>query len=114
MASPRAILHGFYMSSCTWRVRAALHWKGIPFEEKPVDIVTKKDQLTNKFKQLNPAQKVPALVIERLAADPFKQLNPTQTVPALVIGKIAAIPGPMCELLFIGREFHLKRGRSTS
>ncbi|KAJ2946537.1 hypothetical protein O0L34_g12592 [Tuta absoluta] len=87
MASPRAILHGFYMSSCTWRVRAALHWKGIPFEERPVDIVTKKDQLTDQFRQLNPAQKVPALIIdgetlvESMAI--LQYLEETRPVPTL-------------------------------
>lgn len=61
----RAILYGFWASSCTWRVRAALHFKGIAFEEKSVDIVTKQKQLTDEYRYINPSQKVPALVMSK-------------------------------------------------
>ncbi|XP_032515370.2 probable maleylacetoacetate isomerase 1 [Danaus plexippus] len=63
MAETRAILYGFWASSCTWRVRAALHFKGIAFEEKSVDIVTEQKQLTDEYRYINPSQKVPALVM---------------------------------------------------
>ncbi|XP_059047477.1 probable maleylacetoacetate isomerase 1 [Achroia grisella] len=60
----RAILYGYWLSSCSWRVRAALNLKNIIFEEQNVDIVKDQSQLTNEYKTINPAQKVPALVID--------------------------------------------------
>ncbi|VVC89577.1 unnamed protein product [Leptidea sinapis] len=35
----KAILYGFWLSSCSWRVRAALHLKRVPYVERNVDIV---------------------------------------------------------------------------
>ncbi|CAH0600660.1 unnamed protein product [Chrysodeixis includens] len=64
MAKSGAILYGFWQSSCTWRVRAALRLKNIPFEERVVDIVKTKQQSTDQFRAINPAQKVPALLID--------------------------------------------------
>ncbi|KAG7304055.1 hypothetical protein JYU34_010981 [Plutella xylostella] len=63
MASP-AVLHGFFASSCTWRVRAALVLKSIPFEERHVDIVNQKTHLSDQYQAVHPAQKVPALEID--------------------------------------------------
>ncbi|XP_035430575.2 probable maleylacetoacetate isomerase 1 [Spodoptera frugiperda] len=66
MAENRAILYAFWLSSCSWRVRAALHLKGIPFEERSIDIVKTNQQQTEQFRAINPAQKVPALVIDNV------------------------------------------------
>ncbi|XP_046974260.1 probable maleylacetoacetate isomerase 1 [Vanessa cardui] len=60
----RAILYGFWLSSCSWRVRAALHLKDISYVERSVDIVNKRSQLTDEFRVINPSQKVPALIID--------------------------------------------------
>ncbi|XP_026725844.1 probable maleylacetoacetate isomerase 1 isoform X2 [Trichoplusia ni] len=64
MAKNGAILYGFWQSSCSWRVRAALRFKNIPYEERGVDIVKTKQQGTEQYRAINPAQKVPALVID--------------------------------------------------
>ncbi|CAK1548359.1 unnamed protein product [Leptosia nina] len=61
---PQTILYGFWLSSCTWRVRAALHLKKIPYEERSVDILHEKAQLTDQYRAINPSQKVPALCID--------------------------------------------------
>ncbi|PZC72103.1 hypothetical protein B5X24_HaOG200237 [Helicoverpa armigera] len=66
MASNRAIMYGYYLSSCSWRVRAALQYKRIPFEERSVDIVKARQQSTEEYRAINPAQKVPALVIDNV------------------------------------------------
>ncbi|XP_052737166.1 probable maleylacetoacetate isomerase 1 [Bicyclus anynana] len=60
----RAILYGFWLSSCSWRVRATLAYKQIPFEEKSIDIVKQRTQMTDEYRKLNPSQKVPALIID--------------------------------------------------
>ncbi|XP_047538292.1 probable maleylacetoacetate isomerase 1 [Vanessa atalanta] len=60
----RAILYGFWLSSCSWRVRAALHLKDISYVERSVDIVNKRSQLTDEYRVINPSQKVPALIID--------------------------------------------------
>nr|ABQ02262.1 glutathione S-transferae zeta 2 [Bombyx mori] len=64
MVENRVILHAYWLSSCSWRVRAMLHAKSIPFEERPVDIVKTGKQLTEEYRAINPAQKVPALEID--------------------------------------------------
>nr|UEN71125.1 glutathione S transferase-Z2 [Glyphodes pyloalis] len=64
MMTEKAILYGYRFSSCSWRVRAALLAKRIPFEEQTVDIVRARSQLTEEYRAINPAQKVPALVID--------------------------------------------------
>ncbi|XP_022115816.2 probable maleylacetoacetate isomerase 1 [Pieris rapae] len=58
------ILYGYWLSSCTWRVRAAMHLKKMTFEERSIDIVREKAQLTEQFRKINPSQKVPALFVD--------------------------------------------------
>ncbi|KAG6462110.1 probable maleylacetoacetate isomerase 1 isoform X1 [Manduca sexta] len=63
-AESRMILYAYWLSSCSWRVRAALFAKQLIFEERSVDIVKQRDQLSDQFRAINPSQKVPALVID--------------------------------------------------
>uniref|UniRef100_A0A667XY37 Maleylacetoacetate isomerase n=2 Tax=Myripristis murdjan TaxID=586833 RepID=A0A667XY37_9TELE len=59
------VLHGYFRSSCSWRVRIAFALKGIEYDQVPVNLI--KDggqQLTDKFKTLNPMQQVPAVEID--------------------------------------------------
>ncbi|CAL8290914.1 maleylacetoacetate isomerase isoform X1 [Gadus morhua] len=61
----KPILHGYFRSSCSWRVRIAFALKGIEYEQIPVNLV--KDggqQLTDQYKALNPMQQVPAVEID--------------------------------------------------
>ncbi|XP_014369477.2 probable maleylacetoacetate isomerase 1 isoform X1 [Papilio machaon] len=64
MVAERAVLYAYWLSSCSWRVRAALHLKRIPYDEKTVDIVREQSHLTDQYRAINPSQKVPALVID--------------------------------------------------
>ena len=54
------ILHSFWLSLATYRVRIALSLKGIPFEERAHDLGTGA-QHSPDFRKLNPAGAVPAL-----------------------------------------------------
>uniref|UniRef100_A0A4W5K6W2 Maleylacetoacetate isomerase n=1 Tax=Hucho hucho TaxID=62062 RepID=A0A4W5K6W2_9TELE len=61
----KPILHGYFRSSCSWRVRIAFALKGIEFDHLPVNLI--KDggqQLTDQYKALNPMQQVPAVQID--------------------------------------------------
>ncbi|KAJ7988627.1 hypothetical protein DPEC_G00311170 [Dallia pectoralis] len=61
----KPILHGYFRSSCSWRVRIAFALKGIEFDQVPVNLI--KDgghQFTDHYKQLNPMQQVPAVHID--------------------------------------------------
>ncbi|KAJ8390818.1 hypothetical protein AAFF_G00099500 [Aldrovandia affinis] len=61
----KPVLHGYFRSSCSWRVRIALALKGIEYDQVPVNLI--KDggqQVTDQYKTLNPMQQVPALVID--------------------------------------------------
>ena len=54
------ILHSYWLSLATYRVRIALHLKGIVFEERAHDL-GKGEQNVPTFRQINPAGAVPAL-----------------------------------------------------
>ena len=57
------VLYGYFRSSAAYRVRAALAWKGIAFETKPVQLV-KGEQSAPDYLALNPQGLVPALAID--------------------------------------------------
>ncbi len=54
------ILHSFWLSLATYRVRIALNLKGVAFEERAHDL-SKGEQNLPDFRKLNPAGAVPAL-----------------------------------------------------
>lgn len=54
------ILHSFYLSLATYRVRIALNLKGVAFEERAHDLI-KGEQDLPEFRKVNPAGAVPAL-----------------------------------------------------
>jgi maleylacetoacetate isomerase len=59
-------LWGFYVSSCTWRVRLALGLKGIPFAYKALNI-SKGEHKSEEFKKLSPLTYVPAVEVDGVA-----------------------------------------------
>lgn len=57
------ILYSYWRSSCSWRVRIALHLKEIDFDVKPVHLVQDGGhQHTDWYRQLNPLSQVPTLI----------------------------------------------------
>ncbi|GAV06343.1 hypothetical protein RvY_16352 [Ramazzottius varieornatus] len=56
-------LYTYFRSSCSWRVRIALEWKGIPYESIFVHLL-KNEQNDEEYGQVNPMHQVPALVID--------------------------------------------------
>jgi maleylacetoacetate isomerase len=54
------ILHGYWRSLATFRVRAALNLKGVPYTEKIVDL-SKGEHLSADFAQINPQHVLPLL-----------------------------------------------------
>jgi len=58
-------LHGYWRSSCSWRVRIGLNWKQQPYSYIPVHLL--KDggqQKSEAYSSLNPMQSVPLLEVE--------------------------------------------------
>lgn len=53
-------LYGFWRSTATWRVRIALHYKGLEFEYVPVDLRSG-EQHRPEFREKNPIGHVPVL-----------------------------------------------------
>jgi maleylacetoacetate isomerase len=81
-------LYGFWRSLATYRVRAALAYKGIACEQVSINLLHGK-QHTDEYKAVNPQSVVPALVIDN--APPLFQsmaileyLEETQPQPALL------------------------------
>ncbi|KAM3594228.1 uncharacterized protein V6R79_004454 [Siganus canaliculatus] len=67
-AQNKPILHGYFRSSCSWRVRTALALKGIEYDQIPVNLI--KDggqQLSEEYKTVNPMQQVPTLEIDGIS-----------------------------------------------
>jgi len=55
-------LYNYFRSSASFRVRIALNWKGLPFDYAPVHLLRDGgQQLTPKFRAMNPDALVPAL-----------------------------------------------------
>lgn len=57
------ILHDYWRSTASWRVRIALHLAGLPFRSIPVDLTTGA-QATPAHRALNPQGLVPVLTID--------------------------------------------------
>jgi maleylpyruvate isomerase len=67
------ILYDYWRSSSGWRVRTALHFKGIPFERRVVNLSPNAgEQHTPAFRALNPSGQVPVLIPEE-GARPIAQ-----------------------------------------
>ena len=57
------ILHGYWRSSCSWRVRIALNWKGLTYETVPVHLVDDGGwQHRPQHRAVNPMGQVPVLL----------------------------------------------------
>ena len=57
------ILYDYWRSSSAWRVRIALHWKGIAFERRVVNLIKDGgEQHSDEFRALNPLRQVPVLI----------------------------------------------------
>jgi len=55
-------LYSYFRSSASYRVRAALHWKGLEFEYLPVHLIKDGGQQNRpEFRKINPMGHVPAL-----------------------------------------------------
>ena len=51
------VLYSYWRSSCSWRVRMALEWKGIAYEVKPVHLLSGGgEHFQEHFTNLNPNQ----------------------------------------------------------
>jgi maleylacetoacetate isomerase len=57
-------LHTYFRSSAAYRVRIALHLKGLSYETVPVHL-RKKEQLSAQYRHINPSGLVPTLQDER-------------------------------------------------
>jgi len=62
MSDQKPLLYSYFRSSCAWRVRIALNYKGIEYETKPVHLL-KNEQVEPDYLKINPMGQVPALVI---------------------------------------------------
>lgn len=57
-------LYGYWRSSASWRVRIALHYKGLPYEYVPVHLLEGGGQQhSESYRALNPMRQVPTLEV---------------------------------------------------
>lgn len=59
----KVVLHGYWRSSCSWRVRLVLNLKGISYQKNFVHLLK---EFPEDVKQLNPAGMIPVLEIDGL------------------------------------------------
>lgn len=88
-------LHGYWRSSAAWRVRIALHLKGLAWEPVPVHLVRDGgEQRMPAFRRLNPQGLVPALEIDGLVLTQslaiIEYLDETRPTPPLLPAEPAA------------------------
>lgn len=67
-------LYNYFRSSASYRVRIALALKGLDYEYVPVHLV-KNEQLAPGYRELAPAQLVPALVLDATGSAPAATLT---------------------------------------
>ena len=60
---PQAILHDYYRSSASYRVRIALNIKGVEYERRPVNLLESQQQ-SDEYRALNPQGFVPMLEMD--------------------------------------------------
>lgn len=59
------VLHGYFRSSATYRVRVALNYKGLRYQSQPVHLLKDGgEQLKADYRRLNPMAEVPTLVVD--------------------------------------------------
>ncbi|KAM4014573.1 maleylacetoacetate isomerase isoform 2-T2 [Anomaloglossus baeobatrachus] len=64
-AVEKPLLYSYFRSSCSWRVRIALAFKGLEYDLHPVNLIQDGgQQRTDEYKRVNPMQQVPALRID--------------------------------------------------
>ena len=95
MSAPPAVLHTYWRSSCSYRVRIVLAAKGIPYASAPVHLVRDGGQQHGApYAALNPSHKVPTLQIDGLtlvqSAAIAEYLEETRPEPALLPRDAAA------------------------
>ncbi|KAI5616719.1 maleylacetoacetate isomerase isoform 2 [Silurus asotus] len=85
----KPVLHGYFRSSCSWRVRIAFALKGIEYDQVPVNLV--KDggqQLTDQYRAVNPMQQVPAVTIDGITLSQslaiIQYIDETRPLPRLL------------------------------
>ena len=61
-APPHFTLYTYWRSSCSWRVRIALHYKQLTYTPQCINI-TKAEHKTEEYGRINPSHSVPALVV---------------------------------------------------
>ena len=57
-------LYSYWRSSCSWRVRTALLYKGLQYEYRHVSLIGDKGTTKPDFVKVNPYRQIPALVID--------------------------------------------------
>ena len=63
--TPDLVLHGYFRSSATYRVRVALNYKGLQYRVQPVHLLKDGgEQLKAAHRTLNPMGEVPVLIVD--------------------------------------------------
>jgi maleylpyruvate isomerase len=63
VTAPRLTLHGYWRSSSSWRVRIGLHFKGLAFEYRAVNLLAG-EQRSEAHRALSPLGQVPVLTVQ--------------------------------------------------
>jgi maleylpyruvate isomerase len=83
------ILYDYWRSSSAWRVRIALHWKGIAFQRRPVNLRVG-EQDAPAFRALNPLGQVPVLIVDEAGAS--RVISQSQAIIAYLEERVPAPP----------------------
>jgi maleylacetoacetate isomerase len=75
-------LYTYFRSSCSARLRIALHYKGIAFNSIPVNLL-KGEQTSDAHRAVNPGLKVPVLVVHDHTHQQEERYTITQSLAAL-------------------------------
>ena len=76
---PHFLLYTYWRSSCSWRVRTALHYKNLTYTPEFINLL-KGEHSTDDYGRINPAHTIPTLVVSY-----------AETQQQLVLGESLAI-----------------------
>ena len=108
MAASDVVLYTYWRSSCSWRARIALQWKGVPYESRFVNLVANGGQQhSSDYIDVNPQKLVriirsaPHALTSRFIRftrplDPYSAHRRLQVVPVPCHFRVSGRNAPLC------------------
>jgi maleylacetoacetate isomerase len=103
------VLYGYWRSGSSWRVRIAMAWKNMDYDQSPVNLL-KGEQRGDDFTARNPQQLLPSITIDGLSINQspaiLEYLEETRPEPAMLPKDPATRAKIRSVCMIIGCDIH--------